>query len=117
MKESIALAVSAENNCPLSVRVHTKKLEKRSLPLPEIEKRKRADSCDVTIKTILKFCVQASKDPHALSEENFKEVKSLGFSEKEILEMLTVMDMYTGYSKIIVALGIHSQEKESVHKK
>jgi hypothetical protein len=34
----------------------------------------------------------------------------LGHTEEDILEILTVMEMYTGYNKIIVALDLQPED-------
>ena len=39
-------------------------------------------------------------------DEHFKKLKGYNLTEKDILEILTVMEMYTGYNKIIAALNL-----------
>jgi len=46
----------------------------------------------------------SEKEPEKLTDAYFERLKDLGHTEEDILEILTVMEMYTGYNKIIVAL-------------
>lgn len=106
LKESIALAVSTANDCHFCIDIHRKNLAKHGLSEDVIDKVAQASSDDPKIDLALKFAVQATKDPHKLTREDFSKMKEVGYSEEDILEVLTVMEMYTGYNKIIVALGI-----------
>ena len=48
----------------------------------------------------------ATKAPQKLTDADFSRLRELGYSDDDLLEMLTVMEMYTGYNKIIVALDL-----------
>lgn len=106
LKESIALAVSTANDCHFCIDIHRKNLAKHGLSEEVIDKAAQASSDDPKIDFALKFSVQATKAPQKLTDEDFRKLKELGYSEEDILEILTVMEMYTGYNKIIVALDI-----------
>lgn len=106
LKESIALAVSTANSCHFCVDIHRKNLAKQELTEATIDKIAQANSDDPQIDIALKFAVQSTTDPHKLTDTDFTKLKEVGYSEEDILEILTVMEMYTGYNKIIVALGI-----------
>lgn len=106
LKESIALAVSNANGCEFCVSVHRANLLGHGLTQREIEQIAAAASPDEKADSVLKFSVQASLDPHRLTNADFDKLKDMGYNEEDILEILTVMEMYTGYNKIITALGI-----------
>ncbi len=106
LKESIALAVSNANGCEFCVSVHRDNLLKHELTQREVEQIAAAASPDEKTDAVLKFAVQASLEPHKLTEQDFDKLKGFGYSEEDTLEILTVMEMYTGYNKIITALGI-----------
>ncbi len=110
LKESIALAVSAANGCSFCVSVHRKNLSKHGFSPEAIDGVARAESEDPRMEEVLKFAVQATKNPHRLTDGDFEKLKELGYSEEDILEILTTMEMYTGYNKIITALGITPEE-------
>jgi uncharacterized peroxidase-related enzyme len=106
LKESIALAVSSANGCEFCISIHRSNLTKQGFNQEVINQVENASSPDEKVDMTLKFAVQASRDPHALIDADFEELKNFGYSEEDILEILTVMEMYTGYNKIITALGI-----------
>lgn len=76
----------------------------------EINKVSQAKSTDKKIDFILKFVVQATKDPHKLTNNDFKKLRGFGYTDEDILEILAVMEMYTGYNKIISVLDIGIEE-------
>lgn len=110
LKESIALAVSTANGCRFCIAIHRKNLEKQGFSKESIKGIAQARSEDPKNEAVLKFAVQATKDPHGLTDGDFKKLKSLGYSEEDILEILTTMEMYTGYNRIITALGISPED-------
>ncbi len=61
---------------------------------------------NMSIKLKFEFVVKATSEPESITDQDFTTLKGFGFSETDILEILTTMEMYTGYNKIIVALGI-----------
>jgi alkylhydroperoxidase family enzyme len=52
----------------------------------------------------------SEKEPEKLTDADFERLKDLGHTEEDILEILTVMEMYTGYNKIIVALDLQPED-------
>lgn len=110
LKESIALAVSNANGCRFCVAIHRKNLEKQGFSPEAVNGVAQAKSEDPRIEAVLKFAVQSTKDPHRLTDRDFVNLKELGYSEEDILEILTTMEMYTGYNKIITALGITPED-------
>jgi len=106
LKESIALAVSSENGCHFCVNIHQTNLLKQGFTEDDVNKMMKAESKDEKTDFILKFCVKATKNPEQISESDFKTLREFDYSDEDILEILTVMEMYTGYNKIIVALDL-----------
>ncbi len=111
LKESIALAVSGANRCILAIEVHSDKLQKQGVSPEEIEKITTGSSSDEKTNTVLSFCLQADSQPKALTDADFEKLKEFGFSESDILEILTVMEMYSGYSKMITALDLKKTDR------
>lgn len=106
MKESIALAVSAENGCRFCINIHKNNLIKQEFSEVEVEKITNASSSDSVLDFVLKLCVKATKNPEKVTDADFAKLRSFDYSDEDILEILTVMEMYTGYNKIIVALNL-----------
>lgn len=106
LKESIATRVSSENGCQFCLAIHQKNLEKMGVASQEIKHITLGENNENKLQKVLDFVSMATKNPHNISESDFAELKNLGYTEEDIVEMLTVMEMYTGYNKIIVALGL-----------
>ncbi|MFA5821207.1 MAG: peroxidase-related enzyme [Candidatus Gracilibacteria bacterium] len=105
-KEAIATRVSKENGCDFCLAIHKKNLEKHGFTPEQITEIENGDTKDDKLNHILRFVTTATKDPHKLTDADFAKLKELGYTDEDILEILTVMEMYTGYNKIIVALDL-----------
>ncbi|MFC1622796.1 carboxymuconolactone decarboxylase family protein [Patescibacteria group bacterium] len=110
LKESIALAVSAENGCHYCVKFHTKSLVGEGFSEEEIAQLSKAESKDEKTDFVLKLCVKATRTPEQVSDDDFKTLREFGYSDEDILEILTVMEMYTGFNKILVILDLPLDE-------
>lgn len=110
LKESIALAVSNANGCHFCVNIHKNNLIAQDFTEQQTDAIMQAESNDDRIDFILKFCVKATQHPHHISDNDFKQLHEFHYNDEDILEILTVMEMYTGYNKIIVALGLKTND-------
>lgn len=110
IKEAIATRVSKVNGCHFCLLIHKNNLEKLGVATEKIEAIEEGIVEDPTLNLILKFVSVATKDPHQLTDADFTQLKDLGHTEEDILEILTVMEMYTGYNKIIVALDLQPED-------
>lgn len=111
LKEAIAYRVSTENGCTFCMTIHKQNLEKLGQS-PEriqgIELSSVAD--DDKLNFVLRFVSTATRCPAELTDDDFDQLKNYGYTDEDILEILTVMEMYTGYNKIIVALGLKIED-------
>ncbi|MDV6345874.1 hypothetical protein [Nitrosomonas sp. Is37] len=110
IKEAIATRVSKVNGCNFCLRIHKENLAKLGFNSAIVESIANGESSDQRLDLVLKFVSTATKDPHSLNDSDFNALKKSGFSEGDILEILTVMEMYTGYNKIIVALDLQPDD-------
>ncbi len=106
VKEAIATRVSTVNGCHFCLAIHKQNLETLGVCLADIEAIENGTVSDEKLNFVLQFVATATKNPAEISDEDFQKLKDFGYTEEDILEMLTVMEMYTGYNKIIVALGL-----------
>lgn len=107
LKEMIAARVSAENDCEFCLNIHSKNLINLGLSEDEVKAVSYGDVKDEKTNKVLHFVTLASIYPHQINRLHYTELHDFDYSEEDILEMLTVMEMYTGYNKIIIALGIN----------
>lgn len=110
IKEAIAYRVSTENGCHFCMTIHGQNLEKLGFSMNDIKEIELGEVADSKLNYILKFVTTATKNPSEITDDDFEQLKNYGYSEEDILEMLTVMEMYTGYNKIIVALGLQIED-------
>ena len=105
IKESIALLISIENGCKMCVDVHKGVAKMLGLSDDRIEQiLQGVDSIDTSDKqkALLNFCIKASKkDNYKILREEIDALKSMGYSEVEVLEAVAI----TGYFNYINTLS------------
>jgi uncharacterized peroxidase-related enzyme len=109
-KEAIATRVSQVNGCHFCLLIHRGNLKKLGLPIQQVDAIEAGEVSDPKLSLVLEFAGIATKNPENLSDGHFEKLKGFGYTEEDILEILTVMEMYTGYNKIIVALGLQPED-------
>ena len=104
-KESIALLVSIENGCKMCIDVHksiAKMLGMSEEHIKQVLEGIDAIDTDDKEKALLRFCIKASKkDNYKILKEEIDDLKSLGYSDKEIVEAVAI----TGYFNYINTLS------------
>lgn len=110
LKEAIALRVSTENGCHFCMTIHHQNLQKLGESEEKITEIESGIVSDAKLNFVLEFVSIATKNPEKLTDKDFETLINMGYSEADIVEMLTVMEMYTGYNKIIVALGLKMED-------
>lgn len=110
VKEAIATRVSKVNGCHFCLLIHRSNLEKLEIPLSQINEIEAGTTQDTRLNFVLQFVSLATQHPEKITDDHFQRLKELDYSEEDILEILTVMEMYTGYNKIIVALGLRPDD-------
>ena len=110
IKEFIAARVSKVNGCHFCSLIKRKNLEDLGLSINEIDDIENATVKDEKLKFTLDFVSTATKNPEKLTDGDFDRLKAYGYGDDDILEILTVMEMYTGYNKIIVALDLQPED-------
>lgn len=88
--ERIALRVSALNACEYCSAAHAY-LALPVLSQEEISLARKGQSQDAKAQAALDFASSVMKNAGKVSDEEFEKVKSAGFSDSEILEIVTVV--------------------------
>lgn len=110
VKEAIATRVSKVNGCHFCLQIHKSNLEALGISSPKIEAIENGLTEEAKLNRVLEFVSVATKEPQKLTDADFAHLREDGYSNEDILEILTVMEMYTGYNKIIVALDLQSDD-------
>lgn len=108
-KEMIAVVVSKANSCDYCVNAHSTALKMLGFSDEKIEKLlTNIESMGLDDKTrgILQFSIDATREPHKITEEDVRELKDMGITDGELLEIVSTMDMFTSYNKFLDALGV-----------
>ena len=109
VKETIAVLVSKDNSCNYCVTAHTMFLQAIGVPEDEVFMIKsdveRAEF-DEKEKALIAFARKANSSPLDIPDTEFDRLRQAGASDAEILEALSVMDIFTGFNKILDALQI-----------
>ncbi len=105
-KESMALAISAANDCQYCVAAHSMVLKMLKVADEEIEKIMRLEFRDEREGAIINFAFKAGTDPHSVTDQDLTRLRDLAFSDKQILEALGVMEIFSAYNRFLDALDV-----------
>ncbi len=72
----------------------------------EIEKIKRLEFHDERESAIVNFAFKAATDPHGVTDQDLTRLRDLAFSDKQILEALGVMEIFSAYNRFLNALDV-----------
>ncbi len=109
-KQRIAILISLENGCKMCVGVHTelaKALGMSDDEISEISLGVDSLSCSKEEKVLLHFAIRASqKDNHKIVKEDIQKVKDSGYSDKEVLEAVTVVGYFNYINTLSNVFGL-----------
>jgi len=110
IKEAIALLISEENSCKMCVDVHkniAKMLGLSEMKIKEILGGIENMHVEEKDKALLSFCVKASKkDNYKMMQEDIDLLKSLGWSDKEILEAVAIVGYFNYINTLSNVFGL-----------
>ncbi|MBM7557425.1 carboxymuconolactone decarboxylase family protein [Halanaerobacter jeridensis] len=109
LKEMVAVVVSEANGCDYCVGAHSAFLNQLGVKEETInEVLTDIDSADISKKRkkILNFAVQSTTNPHQISDAEFNQIKELGFTDAEIVELVSVIDLFTSFNIFLDTLEV-----------
>ncbi len=109
LKEGIAVVVSAANTCNYCVAAHSMALQMMGFPKEKIDAlTKNIEKSELSQRDqkILQYVRKATLTPHRITDHETAELKSLGLTDSQLVEMLGVMELFTGYNKFLDALAV-----------
>ena len=108
VKETIAVVVSKDNSCNYCITAHTLFLKAIGVPEDELFSIKGGDAEQANFsdkeKALIAFVRRANTSPLQITDEEFAKVREAGATDADILEALGVMEVFTGFNKILDAL-------------
>lgn len=109
LKEMVAVVVSQANGCPYCVNAHSAVLKMMGIPREKIlQIIENIEGADVppAVKKVVKLSVKATREPNDITDTEIKEIKDLGYSDAQIVELLSVVDLFTSFNKFLDALQV-----------
>ena len=110
IKEAIALLVSIENGCKMCVDIHkdiAKMLGLSEQRIEEILKGVESINTDEKEKALLHFCIKASKkDSYKILKEEVDSLKTLGYSDVQILEAVAITAYFNYINTLSNVFGL-----------
>ncbi|MCW8880494.1 MAG: peroxidase-related enzyme [Kangiellaceae bacterium] len=92
-KERIALALAEQNACEYCVSAHTAIGRKAGLSSAEIEANRQGESQDARAAVAVKFAKSLAENSGAVATAELLEVRAAGYSESDIVEIITHVGM------------------------
>lgn len=93
--EQVAMLTSALNRCDYCVNVHMQVGQTTGLSKEDLLLAMNAEATDPKAQALLNFTNEVIRKRGMISDISLKLVKEAGFSEKELLETIGVIGMYT----------------------
>ncbi len=106
-REAIAVAVSEENNCDYCLNHHRVALKSYTKNKKNLttEKNKR-------INFLVEFAKKLTKDPSNINEKAIIDLRSKGFSDREILDLVLITAYFNFVNRIALGLGVTFNQDE-----
>lgn len=113
LKEAIAVVVSRVNECSYCYSHHTYQMERAGWT----EAEQRAINAlafdgldDSKDRAALTFAEMASSDPNRVTDDDVDALRAVGFDDREILEVVTVVSLFMFYNTFTSTLGLETDE-------
>jgi len=113
--EMIGVIVSSINGCDYCVNHHAEALNHFWKNQEKIKKLKvDYESVDISEKEkkMLEFAKRATEKPDSVGKEVIDELRNLGFSDKEILNIAMISSYFNFVNRIALTLGVDFSEEE-----
>jgi len=110
-KESIALRVSTLNDCVFCTASHATILGIHGMDLTEIEAIKEGRSDDDKFQVVLEFVEQLTVSPKGLSQSDVDAVKSAGWSDQTVEDIVGIAALFALVNRLLDGLGVVGDEE------
>lgn len=108
LREQLALVVAQENGCEYCLSAHTAIGKMTGLRIDEIEASRRGLSTDAKRAAALDFARSVVIEAGAVKDEDVERVRSAGYSDGEIAEIVAAvaLNVFTNYINIVAGTVI-----------
>jgi uncharacterized peroxidase-related enzyme len=114
-RESIAVVVSAANNCGYCVSHHAEALshyeQDNSLLRRMVSDFQFLDMPDKKAR-MLSYALKLTTSPSQVSDDDIQELKDVGYDDRDILDMNLIAAYFNFINRVALGLGVDSSENE-----
>lgn len=115
-RESIAVVVSAANNCGYCVTDHAEALSHYETENSRLRRMvtdfRFLDEPDDKAR-MLSYALKLTTSPSQVGEEDIRELRGLGFSDRDILDMNLITAYFNFVCRVSLGLGVSHSEDEA----
>jgi uncharacterized peroxidase-related enzyme len=114
-RESIAVVVSATNECDYCVSHHAEALRRYVKDDEALEMLTSADGLETLeprLSNIVRHAEKLTSAPGAMTESDLGELRAVGLSDTDILDLTLIVGYFNFVNRIAVGLGVESSEEE-----
>lgn len=109
LKEMIAVVVSKVNGCQYCINAHSAAL--KMMGVPQQQARQLVDNFETAdlpedVKMVLRLAVKSTKSPDMITDLEIEELRKLGFSDANIIEIFSVVDLFTSFNRFLDTLSV-----------
>ncbi len=106
--EQIAVAVADRNACEYCLAAHTALGRKAGVSTEEMRAAQAGESTDPKTQAALHFALKLVNDRGQVSEADVKALRSAGFSDEEMVEILAhvALNLFTNYVNVAFAVPV-----------
>lgn len=114
-RESIAVVVSASNECAYCVNHHAEALRRYVKNEEVINLLMTADGLETLeprLSNIVRYAEKLTSAPGAMTESDLDELRSEGLDDKDILDLTLIVSYFNFVNRIALGLGVSFNESE-----
>ena len=114
-RESVAVVVSATNECAYCVNHHTEALRRYVKDDETLDTLVNADDLEMLeprLSNIVRFAEKLTSAPAAMTESDLGELRAVGLSDRDILDLSLVVSYFNFVNRIALGLGVSFSSDE-----
>lgn len=114
-RESIAVVVSATNECDYCVSHHAEALRRYVKDDETLEMLTSADGLETLeprLSNIVRHAEKLTSAPGAMTESDLGELRAVGLSDRDILDLTLIVGYYNFVNRIAMGLGVDFSAEE-----
>tara|TARA_R110002096_G_scaffold57426_2_gene145591 strand:+ start:1824 stop:2384 length:561 start_codon:yes stop_codon:yes gene_type:complete len=114
-REAIAVVVSANNDCAYCVSHHAEALRHHLKDKETINLLATADGLETLeprLSNIVRHAEKLTNAPGAMTESDLGELRAVGLSDKDILDLSLIVGYFNFVNRIALGLGVSFNEEE-----